>query len=106
MSKEDWKLGESLDALSDMFYGGYGEIEGKEEIHLIWKEFEKNRTDLGLELTKNYYQNKLKHPSTFNKDFVQQKLSEPENVTGKTYFDRIQKIISEHPNIKLITFEE
>ncbi len=23
MSKEDWKLGESLDALSDMFYGGY-----------------------------------------------------------------------------------
>ncbi len=106
MAKEDWKLGESLDALSDMFYGGYGEIEGKEEIHLIWKEFEKNKSDLGLELTKNYYRNKLNYPSTFNIDFVQQKLAELKNGTGKTYFDMIQEIISEHPNIKLITFEE
>ncbi|MCD8176225.1 MAG: barstar family protein [Tannerellaceae bacterium] len=106
MSNEDWKLGESLDALSDMLYGGYGEIEGKEEIHLIWKEFEKNRTDLGVELTKNYYRNKLKSPSTFNIEFVQQKLDELEKGRGKTYFDMILEIISEHPNIKLITFEK
>jgi len=105
MSKEDWKLGESLDALSDLFYGGYGEIEGNEEIYLMWKEFAKNRTDLGPELTKNYYRNKLKYPSTFNTDFIQQKLSALENGTGQTYFDLIVEIISEHPNIKLITFE-
>lgn len=106
MSKEDWKLGESLDALSDMLYGGYGEIEENEEILLVWKGFEKNRTDLGMEVTKNYCRNKLKSPSTFNTDFVQQKLSELEKGTGKTYFDIIQEIISEHPNIKLITFEK
>ncbi|MCD8030908.1 MAG: barstar family protein [Bacteroides sp.] len=52
MAKEDWKLGESLDAFNDMLYGGYGEIEGNEEIRLVWKDFEKNRTDLGVELTK------------------------------------------------------
>ncbi len=106
MSNEDWKLGESLDALNDMFYGGYGEIKGKEEIHLIWKEFEKNRNDLGVELTKNYYRNKLKSTSPFNIEFVQQKLAELEKGTGKTYFDMILEIIGEHPNIKVITFEE
>ncbi|MCD7971618.1 MAG: hypothetical protein LUG18_02970 [Candidatus Azobacteroides sp.] len=102
MSKEDWKLGESLDAFSDMLYGGYGEIKGNEEIRLLWKDFEKNRADLGLELTKNYYRNKLKYPSTFDVRFVEQKLAELENGTGKTYFEMIQEIIGEHPNIKLI----
>ncbi|MCD8166092.1 MAG: barstar family protein [Bacteroides sp.] len=106
MSKEDWKLGESLDALNDMLYGGYGEIEGNEEIRLVWKDFEKNRNDLGVELTKNYYRNKLKHPSIFNTRFAEQKLSELEKGTGKTYFEMIQEIISEHPNIKLIAFEK
>lgn len=102
MSEVDWQLGQSLDALNDMFYGGFGEIEGNEEIHLIWKNFEQNRKDLGLELTKTYYRNKLEQPSVFNVDFVQDKLTELESGTGQTYFDIILEIISEHPNIKLI----
>ncbi|MCD7971616.1 MAG: hypothetical protein LUG18_02960 [Candidatus Azobacteroides sp.] len=104
ISKEDWKLGESLDALSELFYGGYGETKGNEEIHLVWKEFEKHKTDLGVELTKNYYRNKLNFPSIFNTHFIEQKLSELENGTGKTYFEIIQEIISEHPNIKINYF--
>ncbi|MCD8081750.1 MAG: barstar family protein [Bacteroides sp.] len=59
MPEEDGKLGESLDALSDMLYGGYDEIEGNEEVYLIWKDFEKNRTDLGWELTRNDYRSKV-----------------------------------------------
>lgn len=102
MRNTDWKLGESLDALNDLFYGGYGEIEGNEEVHLIWKAFEKNKNDLGLELTKNYYRNKLKYPSTFNTAFVKSKLSELEKGTGQTYFEIILDIIGEHSNIKLI----
>ncbi|MDU1904352.1 MAG: barstar family protein [Dysgonomonas sp.] len=101
MSNEDWKIGESLDALNDMFYGGFGEIKGGEQIHLIWKNFEQNRKDLGAELTKVYYQNKLESPK-FNADFVRKKLIELENGTGKTYFEIVMEIIDEHPNITLI----
>lgn len=103
MTNTDWKLGQSLDALNDMFYGGYGEINGNEDIQLIWKNFEQNRRDLGIEATKEYYLNKLKQPSVFNTDFILKHLNELENGIGKTYFDIIVEIISEHPNIKLVT---
>lgn len=102
MTDEDWKISQSLDALNDMFYGGYGKINGNEEICLIWKSFEKNRIELGLELTKNYYLNKLKQPALFNTDFVKEKLTELDNGIGKTYFEIILEIISEHSNIKLV----
>ncbi len=102
MANVDWRLGQSLDALNDMFYGGYGEIEGGEEITLIWKDFEKNREDLGLELTKAYYQDKLKSPSIFNIELIKENLAELENGTGKTYFEIVLEIIDEHPNIKLV----
>jgi len=102
MANVDWRLGQSLDALNDMFYGGYGEIDGGEEITLIWKGFEKNREDLGLKLTKAYYRNKLESPSTFNIELIKDNLAELENGTGKTYFEIILEIIDEHPNIKLV----
>lgn len=102
MQNEDWKIGQSLDALNDMFYGGFGKIKGSEKIRLVWKNFEQNREDLGLNLTKAYYQNKLKSPYVFNMDFVQEKLTELEEGTGKTYFEIILEIIGEHPNIDLI----
>jgi len=102
MHNEDWKLGQSLDALDDMFYGGYGEIKGNERINLIWINFAKNKEDLGLEMTREFYRNKLKSPSTFNTELIQQKLSELENGTGKTFFEIVLEIIEEHPNITLI----
>ena len=102
MAGEDWKIGQNLDALNDMFYGGYGKISGNEKIYLVWKDFERNRKDLGLELTKAYYQSKLKSPSVFNTDFIQEKLSELEKGIGKTYFEIILEIIEEHKNIRLI----
>lgn len=103
MGDEDWKIGQSLDALNDLLYGGFGEIEGGEDIRLVWKCFEKNRNDLGPKLTKSYYQDKLKSPTIFNTDFVRRKLSELEQGTGQTYFEIILEIISDHPNIKLAT---
>jgi len=102
MEDEDWKLGASLDALDDMFYGGFGLIKGDEEINLIWKNIEKNRKDLGAEITKEYYLNKLKSPSQFNVAFITEKLAELESSAGKTYFEIILEIIGEHKNIKLI----
>ncbi|MDR2920824.1 MAG: barstar family protein [Tannerella sp.] len=102
MDDEDWKIGQSLDAFNDLLYGGFGKIKGKEKIQLVWKNFEQNREDLGLELTKAYYQNKLKSPEVYNVNFVEEKLSELENGTGKTYFDIILEIIGDHPNIELV----
>jgi len=102
MANEDWKLGESLDAFNDLLYGGFGEINGGEEVCLIWKDFEKNRKDLGLDLTKTYYENKLKSPDVFNIGFVRKKLAELANGAGQTYFDIVLEIIGDHSNIKLI----
>lgn len=102
MDGEDWKLGPSLDALDDMLYGGYGLIKGDETVQLIWKNHRKNEADLGIELTRAYYGEKLKSPSVFNTGFVQKKLEELENGTGQTYFEIIMEIISEHKNIELI----
>jgi len=106
MKNTEWELGQSLDALNDMFYGGYGEIEGNESIHLIWKNMEKNKEDLGWELTRKFYLEKLKSPETYNTNFVREKLSELENGTGQTYFEIILEIIAEHPNIRLKANEE
>ncbi len=102
MQEENWQIGESLDALNDMLYGGFGAIKGNEEVELIWKDFSKSRNALGLELTKAYYKNKLEQPSIFDVDLIKKKLTELENGTGKNYFDIILEIIEEHQNIKLI----
>lgn len=102
MVNEDWKLGQSLDALDDMFYGAYSIIKGEEKIRLIWKNFAQNQNDLGLELTQKFYEDKLNSPSTFNTTLIKEKLAELESGKGQTYFDIIVEIISEHSQIKLI----
>lgn len=102
MADEDWRLGPSLDALNDMFYGGVGAIKGDEPVRLIWKDMDKNRSDLGLEVTRKFYQEKLKHPETYDVSGIKQSLIELENGTGPTYFDIILQIIADHPNIELL----
>jgi len=101
MANEDWKLGQSLDALNDMLYGGFGEIKGGGKIRLIWMASEKNRMDLGMEVTREFYRNKLKSP-VFDAEFVNDKLTELDNGTGKTYFEIVLEIIADHPNIELV----
>lgn len=102
MQHETWKIRESLDALNDLFYGGFGEIKGKEKISLIWENFEENKKALGLEMTKNFYESKLKSPEIFNTAFIKEKIEALENGNGQTYFEIIVEIVAEHSNIKLI----
>ncbi|WP_442587282.1 barstar family protein [Pedobacter sp. AW31-3R] len=106
MSEEDWELGPSLDALNDLFYGGFGAIKGTENIKLIWQNISKNRVDLGTEITLSYYRDKLNSPSTFNIKWVNEKIEALEKGEGQTYFEVIMEIIAEHPNIKLIKDQE
>lgn len=102
MQNEDWSIGESLDALNDLFYGGFGEIKGKENLKLIWENFEENKKTLGSETTKNFYEAKLKSPEIYNSSFVQEKLEALNQGTGKTYLEIILEIIAEHSNVHLI----
>jgi len=102
MQNEDWKLGNSLDALNDLFYGGYGEIKGKESVELIWKDISKSKSALGYEATKAFYEEKLANPGTYNVKWAEEKLAELERNEGETYFDIVLGIVKDHPNIELL----
>lgn len=101
MADEDWKLGNSLDAFNDLLYGGFGAIEGGERVTLVWQQMEKNRLDLGYEVTRQYYEEKFLAHSAFNKDYFREKLEALNNGTGQTYFDMLLEIIADHPNIRV-----
>ena len=103
MAKEDWKIGESLDALNDLFYGGFGLIDGNEPIELTWKNFDHNKELFGYNFTMEFYQEKLKQPKVFSTKIIQQNIRALENGTGLTYFDMILEMIADHKNIMLIT---
>ncbi|WP_312136295.1 ribonuclease inhibitor [Sphingobacterium sp.] len=102
MSEEDWEIGESLDAINDILYGGVGTIKGNEPIRLVWKNFEANSELFGLEFTANYYKEKLMHPEVFDTENIQTLLDQLANGNGQTYMDIILEIIAEHPNIELV----
>ena len=102
MKGEDWQLGQSLDALNDMLYVGYGAISKHESLQLIWENFEQNRLDLGLQATRNFYTEKLKHPGVFSIETITKQLNALNNGTGQTFFDIVLEIIASHPNFKII----
>ncbi|MDP9955380.1 RNAse (barnase) inhibitor barstar [Epilithonimonas hungarica] len=93
MKDEDWKVG-TLDGFDDILYGVQGEI--------IWKESEKSKHDLGLEATKEFYQNKIKQGKPFNIELAQKKLDDLIDGKGQTLFEILIEIIESHQNIKLI----
>ena len=101
MANTDWKLAPSLDALNDVLHGGYGAIEGSEPVELVWQNMEQNRSDLGLEATRAWLQNKL-GSGQFNQEKIAKDLAELEGGSGPTYFDIVLQIIADHPNIHLL----
>ena len=103
MPNEDWELGESLDALDDLLYGGFGKINGNEAIRFVWTDFERMKELFGYDFTLNFYQNKLKYPEVFNVELIQNSIEELQNGNGKTYFEIILEIIESHSNIELVT---
>ncbi len=102
MEDEDWKIGQSLDALNDVLHGGFGPIRGAEELDLIWRNFEKSRSDLGYDAMHRHLSAKLDQPTRFNIAKIQQDLENLERAGHPTYFDIILEIIADHPNIRLI----
>lgn len=92
MKNEDWKVG-TLDGFDDILYGFEGEI--------IWKDSQKSREDLGFNLTKGFYENKIKQGKPFNIKLIQQKLDDLIAGNGQTLFEILLEIIESHQKIML-----
>ncbi len=100
MKDTDWKVG-TLHGFDDILYGGFGVIEGKEKIEIIWKEAEKSKEDLGFKATREFYENKIRQGNPFNTELIQQKLNELTEGKGQTLFEILVEIIESHTNITL-----
>lgn len=101
MTGVDWPLGHSLDALDDMLYGGYGALDGDAPVTLVWTDFEKNRRDLSIDVTRAWLQDKLDTPGRYDKARIRRDLDALEAGDGLTFFDLVLEIIAAHPNITL-----
>lgn len=93
MKDEDWKVG-TLDGFDDILYGIQGEI--------IWKESAKSKEDLGFDLTKEFYENKITQGKPFNIELIQQKLDDLIDGKGQKLFEILIEILESHQNITLI----
>lgn len=102
MAEENWTLGNSLDALNDLLYGGYGAIDGRERVDLVWQDLEKSRSTLGVEATHAFLTEKLARPDLFNTDVIAGQLDALDRGVGQTYFDIVLEIVADHPNIRLV----
>lgn len=78
MKDEDWKVG-TLDGFDDILYGVESDI--------TWKDSQKSKKDLGFELTKEFYENKIRQGKPFNVKLIQQKLDELIEEKGETLFE-------------------
>lgn len=93
MKDEDWKVG-TLDGFDDILYGV--------ETDITWKDSQKSKEDLGFDLTKEFYENKIRQGKPFNVQLIQQKLEELIAGNGQTLFEILIEIIKSHKNITLI----
>ncbi len=102
MAGESWTLGHSLDALNDLFHGGYGAAMGAERLVLVWRHIEASRAALGRETTRDFYLRKLERPDIFNVERIRRDLDALEAGTGPTFFDIVMEIIADHSKIELV----
>jgi len=93
MKDENWKIG-TLDGFNDILYGFQGEI--------IWKDSQKSKEELGFEVTKKFYENKIRQGKPFNIKLIQEKLDDLAEGNGQTLFEILIEIIESHKNITLI----
>ena len=93
MNDEDWKVG-TLDGFDDILY--------RIDSDITWKNSQKSKEDLGFDLTKEFYENKIRIGKPFNVDLIKQKLGDLMDGKGQTLFEILVEIIESHQNIKLI----
>lgn len=102
MAGESWTLGESLDALNDMLYGGYGAIDGREPVDLLWHDMDASKAALGIATTRAHLLEKLQRPGLFDVDAIRRQVEALDRGNGQTYFAIVLEIIGDHHNITLV----
>lgn len=102
MADETWQLGESLDALNDLLYGGYGAIDGREPVDLVWHGIAASEAALGIATTRAHLLEKLQRPGLFDGVAIRRQLDALDHGHGKTYFEIVLEILADHPNITLV----
>ncbi|MFD2758077.1 barstar family protein [Gulosibacter faecalis] len=102
MQHEDWQLGQSLDALDDLLYGGIGDAVGHDRIRVTWRDHERSRARLGAETTASWYEAKLARPGAFNVDKITRDLAALRETGGPTYFDLVLEVFAGHDNVELV----
>lgn len=103
MAAESWVIGHSLDAFNDLLFGGYGALQGAQEVELVWHNMDHSRQALGYQTTRAYYLDKLKPGSPYNKKLFAEKLAALDTGTGETYFEIILSILADHPGIRVVS---
>ena len=98
----NWQTGHNLDAFNDLLRGGFGVYEYREPIKLIWKNTLKSKTDLGLDATKKWYEERIIFwkDEEVNLQHFENGLKELIENNGQTLFDIILEIISEQKHIE------
>lgn len=103
MGGEDWRLGDSLDALDDLLYGGFGALAvATDPLRVVWRDAEASRQALGRSETVAYYRRKLEQPELFDQERFRRRLAEAESGTGPTYFDIVLDVFAGHPEVDLV----
>lgn len=102
MADEDWRLGESLDALDDILRGGYGAVGTSGAVTIVWRDMAAARSSLGLDATRSFLQAKLGHPEIYNAELIGRQLSTLEAGTGPTFFETVLEIIAGHSHIVFV----
>lgn len=102
MSDEPWSLGESLDALDDLLYGGFGALHGAESARVVWRQSDAARAALGVETTRDYLRDKIARPDIYAAAPARRALTELEAGRGETYFDLVVRVFRDHANVELV----
>lgn len=99
---DDFKgFGRNLDALNDIFRGGFGRFGPGEPVTIAWKHADKSRVDLGREETMRYVVDRIAkcHPS--NVPLFKKRLDELSAGKGQTLFDEIVEMARKHRHVTL-----
>jgi hypothetical protein len=102
MPNEEWTLGEILDALDDVLYGGFGVLEGAEPVRVVWADHAVSRAALGVETTREYYRAKFARPDVYASAPAQRAIDALDAGVGETYFDLVRRVFADHENIELV----
>lgn len=102
MAGEDWELGESLDALNDLLYGGFGAASGDGPVCVAWADMAQSRAALGREATRAWLLAKLAAPERFNAAAIRAQLEALEQGAGETYFEIVLSVFAGHPRFRIV----